>query len=129
MAGQRIGAHNVTTIATSPLSLLVVGSVVFVVFVLLRPTGGLLRLFGLYPAVRATVGGIWGATVFAGLVEGVGLNVAGAATATATPLIVLGALRVLESSSAKTQPESPDSVPERCDTTGQRQRPACEVLA
>ena len=69
-----------TTIATSPLTLLVlrVGSVRVVCSADARP-GGLRRLFGLYPAVRATLGGLVVATLFAGLAEGVGLNVLGAA--------------------------------------------------
>jgi len=135
LAGQRIGAHNVTTIATSPLSLLTIGSVVFVVFVLLRPKGGLRRLFGLYPAIRATLGGIWGATALAGLVEGVGFNVLGAASATAVPLIALGALRVVTNAGDPTepggtfQPESPQTVSERCDTTPPSTRDDGEVLA
>ena len=130
LAGERIGAHNVTTVATSPLTLLVVGAAVFVWFVLLPPAGGLRRLFGLYPAVRATFGGVGVATLFAGLVEGVGLNVLGAAAATAVPLVTLATLRVLVHANDRTGLDDRSrSAPERCDMALPQTPSAGEVLA
>lgn len=130
LAGERLGAHNVTTIATSPLTLLAVGSGLFVWFVLLTPSGGLRRLFGLYPAVRATCVGGWVATLFAGLVEGVGLNVLGAASATAVPLAALGALRVLIHANDRTGlDDRARCAPERCDMPPPETRVSGEVLA
>lgn len=96
LAGQRLGDSNVTMIATSPFTLLVAGCAVFVALTVIRGWGGLRRLFGLYPAVRAAIAGITVATLFAGLVEGVGMNVLGAAAATVVPLVALGALRVAD---------------------------------
>ncbi|MBN1174267.1 MAG: hypothetical protein JXA67_19000 [Micromonosporaceae bacterium] len=130
LEGQHLGEHNVTTMASSPLTLLVIGSMVVIWFVLLRPTGGLRRVFGLYPAVRASLGGMCVATLFAGLVEGVGLNVLGAAAATAMPLVVLAALRVLEHARDRTPSDDHlRSVSERCDTARPGTDARDEVLA
>lgn len=96
LASERLGESNVVAMATSPLTVLVVGSVGFGCLLVLRQWGGLRRLFGLYPAIRAALIGIGVATVFAGLIEGVGLNVLGTAAAIAGPLVGLGALRVLD---------------------------------
>jgi len=101
---QRIVEANVVQTATSPLTVLALGFLVFSVFVLLRPWGGLRRLFGLYPAVRAALAGTAVATVLAGLVEGAGSGVLGAALAMAGPLVALAALRVLEHADDRTQP-------------------------
>jgi hypothetical protein len=98
-----IESDNVVVTATSPLTLLVLGSGALVFFVLLRPWGGLKRLFGLYPAVRAGLAGTAVATVVAGPMEGVGFNVAGGAVATILPLTVLAALRVLRHADERTQ--------------------------
>ena len=92
------------TTVPSPLTLLVIGATLFVGFVLLRSWGGLRRVFGLYPAVRAGLAGIVIATLLAGLVEGVGLNVLGAAMATSVPLAALAARRALRSADDRTQP-------------------------
>ena len=100
----RTGADNVVTLATSPLTLLVVGSSALLFFALMRPWGGLKRLFGLYPPVRGAVAGIGVATLLAGLVEGVGFNVAGAAVASALPLVTLASLRVLRHADERTVP-------------------------
>jgi hypothetical protein len=100
----RTGVDNVVTMATSPLTLLVVGSAAMLFFALLRPWGGLKRLFGLYPPVRGALAGIGVATPLAGVIEGVGLNVAGAAVATALPLATLAALRVLGHADERTVP-------------------------
>ncbi|NJC71819.1 hypothetical protein HC031_19140 [Planosporangium thailandense] len=89
-----IESDNVVATATSPLTLLVFGAAVMLFFALLRPWGGLKRLFGLYPAVRASLAGTAVATVIAGLLQGAGLTTAGGATTTVLPLAVLAALRV-----------------------------------
>jgi hypothetical protein len=106
-AGQRLGENNVVTLVTSPFTLLVGGSALYVGFVLLRHWGGLRRLFGLYPAVRAALAGIGVATVFAGIVEGAALNVLGAAVATAVPPVVLATLRVLRHADDRTGAAAP----------------------
>jgi hypothetical protein len=98
----RISVSNMTVLVTSPLTLVVLGSAVLVMFVLLRPWGGLKRLFGIYPAVRAALTGIAVAALLAGFLDGVGLNVAGAAAAVAVPLAVLASLRVLEHAEDRT---------------------------
>lgn len=102
LAGQRLGEHNVVALATSPFTLLVVGTLMFAVLLAMRPWGGLRRLLGLYPPVRAALGGIGVATLLAGLIEGVGLNVLGTAVATVGPVVALGALRVLDHANDRT---------------------------
>jgi hypothetical protein len=97
-----IESDNVVVMATSPLTLLVVGAAVMLFFALLRPWGGLKRLFGLYPAVRAGLAGTAVATLVAGPMEGVGFNIAGGAAATVVPLAVLAALRVLRHADERT---------------------------
>ncbi len=106
-----IESDNVVVIATSPLTLLVIGSGAMVFFALMRPWGGLKRLFGLYPAVRAGLAGTTVATLVAGPLEGVGFNVAGGAVATVLPLAVLAALRVLRHADERTQAASVDPSP------------------
>ncbi|HLL68769.1 MAG TPA: hypothetical protein VK453_24090 [Micromonosporaceae bacterium] len=104
LAVQRIAESNVVTTVSSPLTALVFGATLFTGFVLLRYWGGLRRLFGLYPSVRAALAGIAVATLIAGLIQGAGLNVVGAAMATAVPLAALAARRALESADDRTQP-------------------------
>ncbi|HWG99659.1 MAG TPA: hypothetical protein VNV66_10110 [Pilimelia sp.] len=67
-AVHRTGAANVTTLATSPLTLLALLAAVFVWLALLRHWGGLKRLYGIYPAMRAAAAGIAVATLIAGVV-------------------------------------------------------------
>ena len=98
----RAGAANLTTTLNSPLTLLVIGTVIFGVVVMLRPWGGLKRVFGIYPAVKAGLVGLCVAGVIGGLFDGAGLNVAGAAAATALPLTVLASLRVLRHADDRT---------------------------
>jgi hypothetical protein len=76
--------------------------VAYTVLVLIRPWGGLMRLFGLYPAVRGALTGIAAAAVLAGLVDGVGFTTAGAAAAVVLPLVTLAALRVLDHADDRT---------------------------
>jgi hypothetical protein len=99
---QPLDSDNVVVMATSPLTLLVFGAGALLFFALLRPWGGLKRLFGLYPAVRAGLAGTAVATLIAGPMEGVGFNIAGAAAATVLPLTVLAALRVLRHADERT---------------------------
>jgi hypothetical protein len=82
---------------------LVIGGALFTGFVLLQPWGGLRRLHGLFPAVRGAFAGIVVSTVLAGVLEGVGLNVAGAAIALVLPLTVLAVLRVQHHADDRTQ--------------------------
>jgi hypothetical protein len=97
-----IEADNAVVMATSPFTLLVIGVGALLFFALLRPWGGLKRLFGLYPAVRAGLAGTAVATLVAGPMRGVGFNIAGAAAATVVPLAVLAALRVLRHADVRT---------------------------
>jgi hypothetical protein len=100
---QRTSTANGVNLLTSPLTLLVAGSAVMIFFVLLRPWGGMKRLFGLFPPVRGALVGVGVATLVAGVVEGVGFDVAGAAAATALPLATLASLRILRHADARTQ--------------------------
>ncbi|GAA2612161.1 hypothetical protein GCM10010399_48820 [Dactylosporangium fulvum] len=100
---RRIGEANVVTTVTSPLTILVLGTVLYATFVLLRDWGGLRRLLGVFPPVRGALAGLVVASLTAGLVEGVSLNVLGAAFATALPLVVLACLRVLEHADDRSQ--------------------------
>jgi hypothetical protein len=97
----RTGVSNVVS-SVSPLTLIVLGAGLLLMFALLRPWGGLKRLFGLYPAVRAAFIGTAVAGFIAGVLDGAGFVVAGAAAATAVPLACLGALRVLERADERT---------------------------
>jgi hypothetical protein len=91
----RAGTANVLAVASSPLAVLAAVSAVYVFFVLMQPWGGLKRLFGVYPALRASVFGLTVAALLGGLLNGAGLTVAGAAAATALPLVTLAAIRAL----------------------------------
>jgi hypothetical protein len=98
----RAGVANVVNTAQSPLSLLVLGTGLLLLFVLLRPWGGLKRVFGLYPAIRSVMIGTAVAGLIAGALDGAGFVVAGAAAATAVPLACLAALRVLDRADERT---------------------------
>jgi hypothetical protein len=100
---RRIAEADVVTTVTSPLTALVLGCVVYATFVLLRDWGGLRRLLGVFPPVRAALAGLVVAGLLAGVVEGVSFNVLGAALATALPLVVLSCLRVLDHADDRTQ--------------------------
>jgi hypothetical protein len=90
----RTGQSSIVTLASSPLTVLVIGAAAFAWLVLLRPWGGLRRLYGLFPAVRGALAGVTVATLIAGVLDGVGLNITGAALAVVLPLTVLALLRV-----------------------------------
>lgn len=102
MTLHRLSESNFTAFARTPLTLVALGAAIFVWSALLQPWGGLKRLFGVYPAVRAAVTGIALATVLAGILGGAALNVAGAAAATVVPLLALAALRVREHADDRT---------------------------
>jgi hypothetical protein len=100
----RSGTANLQALTGSPLTVLALVGAVLVWFALLQPWGGLKRLFGIYPAIRAGMAGIVVASLIGGLLAGSALNVAGAAAALAVPLAALAALRVLDHAADRTQP-------------------------
>lgn len=110
LAVQRVGTANVMALVSSPLSVLAIVAAIVVWFALLRPWGGLKRLFGLYPAVRAGMGGIAVASLLGGVLSGSALTVAGAAAALTVPMATVAALRVLDNAAVRTHP--PRSVSE-----------------
>jgi hypothetical protein len=109
---------DVTATLTNPLSLLVLVAILYTLLVLVRPWGGLMRLFGLYPAVRGAMTGIGIAATVAGLLDGVGFTTAGAAVSVALPLVTLAALRVLDHADDRTVGRLPieDLAPDPHDT-------------
>jgi hypothetical protein len=111
-AVQRAAASSVGALDDSPLTVLAVVGVVLVWFALLRPWGGLKRLLGLYPAIRAAMVGITTAAMIGGVLGGSGLDVAGAVAALTVPMAALAALRVLDHASDRTLPPlDPDQLP------------------
>lgn len=102
VAIHRTAADDVVATLTHPLNALVIVAIVFNLVVLIKPWGGLMRLFGLYPAIRGVLPGIAVAATLAGLLDGVGLTTAGAAAASALPLVTVAALRVLDHADDRT---------------------------
>ena len=102
LAVQRASSSNVMSVATNPLSILGIVGAGFVFFVLMQHWGGLRRLFGIYPALRAAATGLVVAALLGGLLNGAGLIVAGAAAATALPLVTLAALRAIAHADERT---------------------------
>ncbi|MEU4715536.1 hypothetical protein AB0F73_18020, partial [Micromonospora purpureochromogenes] len=100
----RSSTANFETLVNSPLTLLAVVGALLVWFALLQPWGGLMRLFGIYPAIRAAMAGTAVAAVIGGLLGGSALDVAGAAAALVVPMAALASLRVLDHSTDRTQP-------------------------
>jgi hypothetical protein len=98
----RIVSANAVNLLNSPLTLLALGGAALVAFALIRPWGGLKRLFGLYPPVRAALLGGTVAVLLAGALDGTALEVAGAAAAIGVPLAALAALRVLDHADDRT---------------------------
>jgi len=90
----RVMQANTIATVSSLLSLLVVVAAVFVALVLLGPAAGLRRVHGLYPSLRGALAGAAVAAVLAGLFDGAGLIVAGAAACLAVPLAVQYCLQV-----------------------------------
>ena len=96
-------------------------AIAYTMLVLVRPWGGLMRLFGLYPAVRAAMTGIGVAAVLAGLVDGVGFTTAGAAAAVVLPLVTLAALRVLDHADDRTLAEFLATDPDATTSSSRRE--------
>ncbi|MEV1147936.1 hypothetical protein AB0I76_30550, partial [Micromonospora sp. NPDC049799] len=71
----RSGSANVETLVNSPLTVLALAGALLVWFALLQPWGGLMRLFGIYPAVRAAMAGTAVAAGLGGVLGGAALDV------------------------------------------------------
>ena len=110
-AVQRAAQANGQTLLESPLTILAVMGVLMLAFCQFSPWGGLNRVFGLYPALRAVGAGTTVATLFAGALGGSALTVAGAAAAVTVPTAVLTALRVLLHAADRTRPEGESDGP------------------
>ncbi|MFS8522330.1 MAG: hypothetical protein FWJ87_13330, partial [Micromonosporaceae bacterium] len=91
---QRVSLANWEALVGSPMTLVAAVLMGFVWLVLLRPWGGLKRLFGLYPALRAGMLGTAVAAPLGGIVTGSALTVAGTAAAVAVPLAAVASLRI-----------------------------------
>ncbi|CCH17680.1 hypothetical protein [Micromonospora lupini] len=100
----RSSTANFETLVNSPLTVLALAGGLLVWFALLQPWGGLMRLFGIYPAVRAALGGTAVAAVLGGVLDGAALDVAGAAAALVVPMAALASLRVLGHAADRTRP-------------------------
>ncbi|MFU8875911.1 hypothetical protein [Micromonospora sp. SL4-19] len=100
----RSSAANVETLVNSPLTVLALAGAALVWLALLQPWGGLMRLFGIYPAIRAAMAGTGVAAGIGGVLGGAALDVAGAAGALVVPMAALAALRVLDHATDRTQP-------------------------
>jgi len=105
---QRASSANVISTLSSPLTILAGVSALFIFFVLLQHWGGLRRLFGIYPALRAGIAGLSVAALLGGVLNGAGLTVAGAAAAIALPLVTLAALRALAHADERTVADPQD---------------------
>jgi len=104
-AVQRAATANGQALLDSPLTILAVAGVLMLAFCQFSPWGGLNRLFGLHPALRAAGAGVTAATLIAGVLNGSALTVAGAAAAAAVPTAVLTTLRVLLHAADRTRPD------------------------
>ncbi|WP_433392899.1 hypothetical protein [Micromonospora sp. KLBMP9576] len=102
----RSSTANFETLVNSPLTVLALAGALLVWFALLQPWGGLKRLFGIYPAMRAAMAGTAVAAVTGGVLGGDALDVAGAAAALVVPMAALAALRVLDHSTDRTLPDA-----------------------
>ncbi len=102
---QRAATANGLSLVDSPFTVLAVVGVLMLGFCQFSPWGGLNRLFGLHPALRAAGAGITVATLVAGVLGGTALTVAGAAAAFAVPVAVLTTLRVLDHAADRTRPD------------------------
>uniref|UniRef100_UPI0013DDE749 hypothetical protein n=1 Tax=Actinoplanes teichomyceticus TaxID=1867 RepID=UPI0013DDE749 len=103
-AMQRAATANGQALLDSPLTLLALAGALMLAFCQFSPWGGLKRVYGLHPAVRAAIAGTVVASVTAGIFGGTALGVAGAAAAMAVPVAVLTALRVLLHAADRTPP-------------------------
>jgi len=109
-AMQRAANANGQSLLHSPLTILAVVGVLMLAFCRFSPWGGLNRLFGLHPALRAAGAGTVVASLIAGVLGGSALVVVGAAAAAAVPTAVLTTLRVLDHAADRTRPDEPDAV-------------------
>ncbi|MGK5739839.1 hypothetical protein [Micromonospora sp. URMC 103] len=100
----RSSTANFDTLVGSPLTVLALAAALLVWFALLQPWGGLMRLFGIYPAVRAAMAGTTVAALVGGVLGGAALDVGGAAAALVVPMAALASLRVLDHSTDRTVP-------------------------
>ncbi|GAA3517493.1 hypothetical protein [Actinocatenispora rupis] len=91
----RVAEANTVATLTSLLTVLVVVVALFTALVLLSPAGGLRRVYGLFPSLRGALVGTAVAGVLAGLFDGAGLIVAGAAASVAVPLAIQYCLQVV----------------------------------
>ncbi|WP_247680085.1 hypothetical protein [Micromonospora sp. C97] len=103
-AVHRSSTENFETFVNSPLTVLALAGGLLVWFALLQPWGGLMRLFGIYPAVRAALAGTVVAAVLGGVLDGAALDVMGAAAALVVPMAALASLRVLGHAADRTRP-------------------------
>ncbi|MFI5837793.1 hypothetical protein ACIA5A_29360 [Micromonospora sp. NPDC051300] len=101
----RSSTSNFQTLVNSPLTVLALAGAALVWLALLQPWGGLMRLFGIYPAIRAAMAGTGVAAGLGGVLGGSALDVAGAAGALVVPMAALAALRVLDHSTDRTVPD------------------------
>ncbi|HET9516378.1 MAG TPA: hypothetical protein VFO77_01500, partial [Actinoplanes sp.] len=101
-AMQRAASANAQALLDSPLTLLALVGALMLLFTHYSPWGGLKRLFGLHPAVRAAAAGTTVAALLAGVLSGSALGVAGAAAAAMVPMAVLTVLRVLDHAADRT---------------------------
>jgi hypothetical protein len=101
IAVRRVSLANVEVFVSSPLTVLAIVAGAFIWFALLRPWGGLRRLFGIHPALRAALVGGAVAGLVGGILVGAALAVAGAAAAVGVPLLTLAALRLRERSAQR----------------------------
>ena len=100
----RSSTSNIETLINSPLTILALAGAALVWFALLQPWGGLMRLFGIYPTIRAAMAGTGVAAAIGGVLGGSALDVAGAAGALVVPMAALASLRVLDHSTDRTLP-------------------------
>ena len=97
---------DVVAVISNPMTLLLLGSAVFCWLVLLQPSGGLKRTFGLYPSVRAAFVGAIVSALLGGLLSGNGFIPMGAAAAITMPLAIIMSLRVLARAQVRDGSES-----------------------
>ena len=117
-AMQRAVAANGLSLVDSPLTVLAVVGVLMLAFCQFSPWGGLNRVFGLHPALRAAGAGVTVAALIAGFLGGTALTVAGAAAAAAVPTAVLTTLRVLDHAADRTRVDG--LAPIVADTRGEQ---------
>ncbi len=92
---RRKAEANLSLLVDSQLTLLVIAVLVFIPLVLMRRSGGLRRVFGLYPTVRAAMGAVLIVAAIGFAVNDSGIAVPAFVAALAVPLTVATALRVL----------------------------------